>query len=55
MMLKSVIAGETAAGARPHDRRDLRDDARGQRVSQEDVGVAAEREHAFLDARPPSR
>ena len=40
-----------AAGARPHDRGDLRDDARGERVAQEDVGVAAEREHAFLDAR----
>ena len=42
-----------AAGAGPHNRRDLRDDARGERVSQEDVGVAAEREHAFLDARAP--
>ena len=26
-------------------------DARGQRVAQEDVGVAAERHHAFLNAR----
>ena len=26
-------------------------DARRERVAQEDVGVAAEREHAFLDAR----
>ena len=42
---------DRAAGARPHDRGDLRDDAGRQRVAQEDVGVAAEREHAFLDAR----
>ena len=40
-----------AARARPHDRGNLRNHARGERVSQEDVGVAAEREHAFLDAR----
>ena len=52
-MVKSVMAGRIhrAAGARAHDRGDLRDDARGERVPQEDVGVAAEREHAFLDAR----
>ncbi len=31
--------------------RDLRNDARGQDVALEDVGVAAERGHAFLDAR----
>ena len=40
-----------AAGARPHDRGNLRHHARRERVAQEDVGVAAEREHAFLDAR----
>ena len=40
-----------AAGARPEDRRDLRHDAGGERVAQEDVGVAAERDDAFLDAR----
>ena len=40
-----------AAGARPHDGRDLRDDARGERVAQEDVGVARQRHHAFLDPR----
>ncbi len=39
------------ARAGPHDHRDLRDDAGGQRVAQEDVGVAAERDHALLDAR----
>ena len=40
-----------AAGAGSHDRRDLRHDARRQRVAQEDVGVAAERDDAFLNAR----
>ena len=40
-----------AAGARPHDRGNLRHDARGERVAEKDVGVAAEREHALLDAR----
>src|SRR5206468_1050488 len=33
------------------DGADLRDDARGERVAQEDVGVAAERYDALLDAR----
>ena len=42
---------DRAAGARAHDRGDLRDDAGGERVAEKDVGVAAEREHAFLDAR----
>ena len=42
---------DRAAGTRAHDRGDLRDHARRQRVAQEDVGVAAERQHAFLDAR----
>ena len=40
-----------AAGARAHDGGDLRDDAAGERVAQEDIGVAGEREHALLDAR----
>ena len=40
-----------AAGARPHDRRDLRHDARRERVAEKDVRVAGEREHALLDAR----
>ncbi len=40
-----------ATCARPHDRGDLRDDARGQRVAEKDVGVAAERYDAFLNAR----
>ncbi len=39
-----------SAGAGAHDGGDLRDDARGERVAQEDVGVAGERLHAFLDA-----
>ena len=42
---------DRAAGAGPHDGGDLRHHARGERVAQEDVGVAAERHHAFLDAR----
>ena len=41
-----------AARARPHDGRDLRNDARGQRVAEEDVGVSRQRHHAFLDPRP---
>ena len=40
-----------AAGAGAHDRGDLRHHARGERVAEEDVGVAAERDDAFLDAR----
>ncbi len=40
-----------AAGARAHDRGNLRHDARRERVAEEDVGVAAERHHAFLDPR----
>ena len=42
---------DRAARARPHDRGDLRHHARRERVAQEDVGVAGEREHAFLDPR----
>ena len=53
MKMKSVMAGrvDRAAGARAHDRADLRHDAAGQRVAQEDIGIAAERQHAFLNAR----
>ena len=42
---------DVAAGAGSHDHRDLRDDAGGQHVAQEHLAVAAERRHAFLDAR----
>ena len=38
------------AGARPQDDRDLGDDARSEGVAEEDVGVAAQADHAFLDA-----
>ena len=40
-----------APGAWTQDQRDLRDDAGGQDVAQEDVRVATERHDAFLDAR----
>ena len=40
-----------AARAGSHDGGDLGDDAAGQGVAQEDIGIAAEREDAFLDAR----
>ena len=40
-----------AAGARAHDGRDLRHHAGSQHVAQEDVGVARQRHHAFLNAR----
>ena len=39
------------AGAGPQHQRELRDDAGDQRVAQEDIGVAAEGDDAFLDAR----
>ena len=39
-----------AAGARAHDERDLRDDARGADVAEEDLAVEAERDDALLDA-----
>ena len=42
---------DRAAGAGSHDGGDLRDDAGGENVAQEDVGVAGERPHAFLNAR----
>ena len=40
-----------AAGARPHDQRDLRDDAGALDVADEDVAVGAERDDALLDPR----
>ncbi len=40
---------DRSAGARAEDDRDLRDDARGERVAKEDVGIATERGDAFLD------
>ncbi len=43
---------DVAARARPHDDRDLRNDAARQGVLQEDVGVARQRLHPFLNARP---
>ena len=42
---------DRAAGARAHDQRDLRDDARALDVAHEDVAVGAERDDALLDAR----
>ena len=41
---------DRAAGARPHDQRDLRHHARGQHVALEDLGVAGQGGDAFLDA-----
>ena len=41
---------DRAARARPHDQRDLRDDAGGHHVAVEDLGEQAERDHALLDA-----
>ena len=43
---------DVAAGARPHDQRNLRDDAGGEHVALEHLAIAAERRHALLDARP---
>ena len=40
-----------AARARAHDRGDLRHHAARQRIAQEDIGVARQRHHAFLNAR----
>ena len=45
-------AVDGAASAGPHDEADLGDDAAGEGVAQEDVGVAAQGDHALLDARP---
>ena len=42
---------DVAAGARPHDQRNLRDDAGGEHVALEDLAIAAERRDALLDAR----
>ena len=41
---------DVTAGARAHDHRNLRDDARGEHVALEHLAVAAERGDAFLDA-----
>jgi predicted transcriptional regulator len=50
--MKSVMAASTPRRrARAEDHRDLRHHARRERVAEEDVGVAAERHDAFLDAR----
>ena len=43
MKMKSVIAGEY--------QRNLWDDARGQHIALENLGVSGQRCHAFLDAR----
>ena len=40
-----------AAGARPEDQRDLRDDAGGHHVAHEHLAVGGEAAHALLDAR----
>ena len=40
-----------AAGAGAHDHRDLRDDARGQHVALEHLGIAGERGDPVLDPR----
>ena len=40
-----------AAGARPHDRADLRNHSARQRVAQKNIRVARERPHALLNAR----
>ncbi len=42
---------DRAARARAHDGGDLRDHAARKRIAQENIGVAGERQHAFLDAR----
>ena len=42
---------DRAAGAGPHDQRDLRDDAGGLNVAPEDLRVARERDDALLDPR----
>ena len=42
-----------APGARPHDRRDLRDHPGGQGVAQENVGISRQGFHPFLNAGPP--
>src|SRR5690606_40629049 len=41
---------DCSAGAGPHDGADLRDDAGGHGVAQEDVGIAAQRDNARLNA-----
>ena len=44
-------AVDRPARARPHDHADLRDDAAGKGIAQENVGVAAETDDSFLNAR----
>src|SRR3712207_8073465 len=46
---RGAVHGPTRTGTQ--DGGDLRDHAGRQRVAQEDVGVAAERDHTLLDAR----
>ena len=41
---------DVAAGARPHDDRDLRNDAGSRHVALEDIGIAREARHTFLNA-----
>ena len=41
---------DRATRARPHDHRDLRDDARCSGVAHKDVAIAAQRQDALLDA-----
>ncbi|MPM58240.1 hypothetical protein SDC9_105071 [bioreactor metagenome] len=41
---------DVAAGSRAHDHADLRDDSGGLHISQEDVAVGTQRNHAFLNA-----
>ena len=43
---------DCAPCAWPHDEADLRDDAAGLRVAQEDIRVTHQRQHPFLDTRP---
>ena len=45
-------AVDRPARTRPHDDADLRNDARRQRVAVEDLGIARQAVHAFLNARP---
>ena len=42
---------DCAAGAGPHDCRDLRNHTAGKGVAEEDVGIPGEADHPFLDAR----
>ena len=42
---------DRTAGARPHDKAQLRHDAAGEHIALEHFGIAAERSHALLNAR----